>query len=250
MLSLVAHVGRGGAVRQRPAQNLTREEPPIVKFIGEELVEQFRITTWEIWHVGDGSINGVMWTESDALVLTRVSMGEAPGSFDDRVYVMWSIRLRAHLGYKNAGAYGGWRAQPDRWGPPTSIKEEALCNAGCQYEPVRSTFGIYFPLAIKEYSHIRAMVSPTDAQLPDFYLTYLAAEQIMADDIYGMPKALRGYESFRSPQVTWIGQFNRSGGLRSERFFADGNIWRDEYSEDNEFWNSPRPSLDPEHRPR
>ena len=94
---------------------------PFADFISHELVEQFRITTDEIWHEGNGSINGYMKTESNAMVLTRVSMGESPGCLDDRIMIMWNIRLRAELGFKKARSHGGWRAEPDRWGPPTTI---------------------------------------------------------------------------------------------------------------------------------
>jgi len=207
---------------------------PFAEIIGLDLVDQFRITTDEIWHVGNGSINGVMHTESDAMVLTRVSLGETPGNLDDRIYIMWNIRLRAYLGFKNAGAHGGWRAEPNRWGPPTSIKIEALCNGGCQYEAVRATHGIYFPLDIN--SHIRTMISPTDERLADFYVTYMAALEIVNAPITDYPERLRGYESFRAPSVTWIGTRNRSGGLLSTQYFRGGEIWRDEFPQDNVFW--------------
>lgn len=207
---------------------------PFAEIIGSDLVDQFRITTDEIWHVGDGSINGYMFTESDAMVLTRVSLGETPGNLDDRIYIMWNIRLRAVLGFKEAGANGGWRAQPDRRGPMTSIKREALCDGGCQYEAVRATDDIYFPHVIA--SHIRTMIHPTDERLADFYVTYMAALHVLASPMSDFPEEMKGYDGFRSPSVTWIGTRNRSGGLRSVQFFRGGEIWRDEYPEDNEYW--------------
>ena len=207
---------------------------PFAEIIGLDLVDQFRITTDEIWHVGNGSINGVMFTESDAMVLARVAMGESPGCLDDQMYIMWNIRLRAELGFKDAGANGGWRAQPDRWGPPTSIKEEALCDGGCQYEAVRATDGIYFPEIVK--SHIRRMISPTDKELGDFYLSYMVALEIAAAPISDFPEQMRGYDSFRAPSIDWHGRRHRSGGLRSAQFFNGGEIWRDSYPQDNEYW--------------
>ena len=208
--------------------------PPIVEFIGPELVDQFRITSAEIWDAG-GSIQAVMETESDAMVLTRIAMGEAPSSFDDRVWVMWSIKLRAELGYKRAGYYSGYRTLHGRWGPPTSIKHEALCNGGCQYAPVEATFGVYFPLSLS--GHLRAMVSPTDEQLPDFYLTWLVAQEIVSLGLWQMPPAMRGYDNFRSPTVGWVGTIRRPGGAPSIRPFPAGNIWYDDEEADNIWWS-------------
>jgi len=199
------------------------------------MVDLFRITTHEIWHVGNGSINGVMMTEDDAMVLARVAMGESPGCLDDQIYIMWNIRLRAELGFKGAGANGGWRAEPDRWGPPTSIKKEALCDGGCQYEPVRATHNIYFPEVVR--SHIRRMISPVDKELGDFYLSYMAALAVVDAPISDFPEQMKGYDSFRSPSVTWYGQRNRPGGLLSAQFFRGGEIWRDEYPQDNAYWD-------------
>lgn len=208
---------------------------PFAEMIGSDLIDLFRISTHEIWHVGDGSINGVMFTESDAMVLARVAMGESPGSLDDQMYIMWNIRLRAELGFKGAGANGGWRAQPDRWGPPTSIKEEALCDGGCQYEAVRATNGIYFPEIVR--SHIRRMISPTDEELGDFYLSYMAALTIVDAPMSDFPEPLRGYDSFRAPSIDWHGRRHRSGGLLSAQFLRGGEIWRDSYPQDNEYWD-------------
>jgi len=205
---------------------------PFADFISQDLVDQFRITTDEIWHVGDGSIRGYMLTESDAMVLTRVSMGESPGCLDDRMMVMWNIRLRAELGFKNAGPYSGWRAEPDRWGPPTSIKREGVSG---QYAPVMATAGIYFPLSVK--SHIRAMISPTNEQLGAFYLTYMTALKIVDAPMSDYPEQLRGFDSFRSPSIAWYGQRNRPGGLLSVQLFPRGEIWRDAYPQDNVYWD-------------
>jgi hypothetical protein len=162
-------------------------------------------------------------------------MGEAPGSLSDRVYVMWSIRLRAALGFKEA--LPGYLAVADRWGPETSIAVEALCNGGCQYSPVRAADAIYFPCKeLNQYHALRSMLCPTDEQLGDFYLTWQFAEEIAFANLEEFPIELRGFESFRSPSVTWINQVSRPSGQRSVRFFPEGNIWRDEYPQDNAFW--------------
>lgn len=218
--------------------------------VGLDLIEQFRIDTREIWDTG-GSINRLMHTESDEMVLTRVAVGEAPHSLRDRIYVMWNIRLRAELGFKEARNNGGSRAQPNRWGPPTTIKEEALCNGGCQYEPVRATENVYFPFNLPEGSNIRLMTYPPAEYIPEFYFTYQAAITILNQPIIDYPAELHGYDSFRSKSVAWIGTYNRprsDGGLPSTIFdWTYGNVWRDEYPQDNVFWDDYQP--EPTHEP-
>ncbi len=213
------------------------ELSPIEEMIGIELLEQFTITTCEIWGKGDGSINTYMMTESDAMVMTRVAMGEAPGSFDDRYYIMWNIKMRAELGFKNAGA-GGWDPPTNIWGEPTSIKQEALCWGGCQYAPVYALSNIYFPEELgRGRDYIRGMIAPhTNFQLMNFWLTYLIALEIVDASILDMPVDLRGYDSFKSPQIDWIGTRYWDGGFKNVQFFEYGNIWQDRYSQDNEYW--------------
>jgi hypothetical protein len=222
---------------------------PIVAELGADQVDAWRIES--AWICG-GSMNRCMHRESEALVMARVAMGEAPDSLSDRVYVMWSIKLRAALGFKEA--LPGWRAPEDRWGPETSIYVEALCNGGCQYTPVRAADGIYFGCALSEHHALRAMLCPTDEQLQEFAWTLAFAEAIAEAPLTDMPEELRGYESFRSPQITWYGQRNREGGLLSRQFFPGGNIWRDEYGQDNVWWErataqaptpTPSPDLEP-----
>lgn len=212
--------------------------PPIYNQIGGPLVEQFRITTAEIWAAG-GTVQDVMLGETDAMVLTRTAMGEAPQSFDDRFYIMWLIRLRAELGYKNASRRG-WDPPDDRWGDPTSIKREALCLDGCQFAPVEATFGIYFPANMRG-GNIKAMIYPGAETLPAFLLTWQAAQAIAAAPMTDFPERLRGYDGFRSPTVDWIGTHYYSGGLPSVRFFRNGNIWRDGSPIDNAYWLAPPP---------
>lgn len=214
--------------------------PPVLDLFGQPMVDSLRITTDEIWHVGDGSVQGVMLTESDPLVIARVAMGESPSSLNDRIYILWLIRLRAELGYKNAGSFGGYRAQPDRWGPPTTLKQEAVCDGGCQFEAVRATYGLYFPLSSKS-STVRAMISPNDEQIADLWLTYQAAVFVLSSPLSSFPAELRGYDSFRSPSVDWYGPRHRPGGLRSRQFFPQAHIWRDELPQDNAFWSAFQP---------
>ncbi|MGH9158183.1 MAG: hypothetical protein ACRD1K_20635 [Acidimicrobiales bacterium] len=222
----------GTTAAQGPPTATPTVVPPIYEQIGPGLVDQFRIES--VWTCG-GSVNRCMHAESDPLILARVAMGEAPHSLSDRVYIMWSIRLRAALGFKES--LPGYRAVPNRWGPETSIAVEALCNGGCQYSPVRAAEGIYFPCQELAETHaLRSMLCPTDEQLEDFYLTWTFAEAIAFARFDEFPLELRGYESFRSPDVTWHGQVNRPGGLRSAQFFRRGNIWRDEFPQDNVFW--------------
>lgn len=238
-LILLSFSAPAKAERRCPSTFFLMEITPIQEMIGFELLDQFTITTCEIWQEGGGSINGYMMTESDAMILTRVAMGEAPASFDDRFYIMWNIKLRVELGFKNAGD-GGWDPPTDKWGDPTSIRREALCWGGCQYAPVRATSNIYFPEELgRGQDFIRGMLAPhTSSQLMNFWFTYQAALEIVDVPITDMPMELRNYDSFRSPQVDWIGTRHWIGGYKSVQFFEYGNIWRDQYSQDNEFWQS------------
>lgn len=203
---------------------------PIVEELGE-LVDQWRMET--VWDCG-GTVNRCMHTESEALVLARVALGEAPNSMGDRFYIMWSIKLNAALGFKEA--LPGWRRPEASWGPPTSIYVEALCNGGCQYSPVRAAEQIFFPCELSQYHALRSMLCPTDEQLMEFYWTVFFAEIIVASDLEKFPGPLKGYEHFRSPTIDGEGRFHREGGERSRIFFSGGNVWRDEYSEDDIFW--------------
>jgi hypothetical protein len=211
------------------------EEPsPIEYFIGLDLVRKIRITTQDIWDAG--SMADVLWGEDDAMVMARIAMGESPSSFNDRVYIMWNIRLRAELGFKGAGYYSGNRSIPDRWGPETTIKQEALCYGGCQFSPARAVHNIYFPLNVN--SHLRKMLYPLDEDLIDFLITYRMALQILEADFDSeFPEELKGYDGFRSPTVSWIGRIDWEGGLPSVQFFARQEVWRDECDKDNVYWN-------------
>ena len=217
-----------------PYDEFAGEQPsPIEYFIGLDMVRKIRITTQDIWDAG--SVADIMWNEEDALVLTRIAMGESPSSFNDRVYIMWNIRLRAELGFKGAGYYSGYRSIPDLWGPETSIKQEALCYGGCQFSPAQAVSGIYFPLKVK--SHLRKMLYPIDEDLIDFLITYRMALQILeADFDNDFPEELKGYDGFRSPSISWVGRIDWKGGLPSIQFFERQNVWRDEYGKDNLYW--------------
>jgi len=206
---------------------------PVSDLIGAALVDAFRIE--DGWRCG-GSAQRCMWGEDDALILARVAIGESPSSPNDQIYIMWLIRFRAYLGFKNAGAYSGWENDPARWGPATSIKREALCSGGCQFSPVRAADDIYFGCSLRDTHPLRKMLCPTDEQLPDFAFAYGAAQQIVAAPITDFPVELRGYDNFRSPSITGPGQFNGGGGLRSAQFWPRANIWRDEFTDDNLFW--------------
>ena len=202
--------------------------------VGFELVDFFRIE--DGWKCG-GSAHDCMTHEEDALILARIAIGESPSSPGDQIYIMWLIKLRAYLGFKNAGHYGGWRDMPARWGPATMIAQEALCNGGCQFSPARAAVDIYFPCLLAETNPMRKMLCPVDADLPDFLFAYTAAQAILAAPVSDFPIELRGYDNFRSPSI--VGERQRTrlpDGLLSRQFFARANIWRDEFPDDNEFW--------------
>lgn len=230
------------AAQPPPTPTPTPTAPaPMVEWIGPELISEFRMET--VWDCG-GTVNRCMHTESEALVLARVAIGEAPNSFGDRVYIMWSIKMNAALGFKEA--LPGWRRPVDSWGPPTGIYVEALCNGGCQYSPVRIADQIFYPCELSQHHALRSMLCPTDEQLGGFWGTYLYAEKIVAADLSDFPEPLKGYEHFRSPTIDGVGRFHREDGRRSRIFFPGGNVWRDEYPNDDAFWGlEPPPEEDP-----
>lgn len=207
----------------------------IEQMIGKELVDKFRIE--DVWACGD-SVNECMMKEEPALILARVALGETPASPSDQMYYFWLIKLRSYLGFKNAGHYSGNRDMEARWGPPTSIAREALCVGGCQFEAVRATHGIYFPCSLSRYHQLRIMLCPTDEDLPKFFMAYQAAQYVLDAPLEDFPEEMIGYDNFRSPTITGPGQRNRPGGLLSQQFFLWGEIWRDEFKDDNEFWAS------------
>lgn len=211
-------------------------DTPATDVLGHELVDLFRIEN--TWPCG-GSAHACLAQESDALVLTRIAFGESASSLNDRIFIMWLIRLRAALGYKSAGYFSGYRDMLDRWGEPTSIKTEALCVDGCQFTPARAAQGVYFP-CFAEPGHIRSMLCPSDDELADFFVTYLAAQQIVDAPLTDFPSALRGYDGFRSPSVVGVGRKYRLGGLPSAQFWPSANIYLDEQPDDNLYWETHR----------
>ena len=209
----------------------------VTSIMGSDLVDLFRIE--DGWACG-GSAHECMKNEEDAMVLARIAMGESPSSPGDQIYIMWLIKFRAYLGFKNAGAYSGWYNDRARWGPGTSIKRESLCYGGCQFSPARAALDIYFPCLLSETSPMRKMLCPIDADLPDFLFAHTAAQAILAAPISDFPIELRGYDNFRSPSIVGEGQRNRlPNGLLSRQFFPRANIWRDEFPDDNAYWLTP-----------
>jgi hypothetical protein len=176
-----------------------------------------------------------MIREPDSLVLTRIALGEAPGCPQDQEYVMWNIRMRAELGYKNYGA-GSGAHKIDRWGAPTSIQMEGLCVRSCQYEIMEVAEQVFDPRNAN-LRVLRLMLYPGPDQLQEFYEAYLMAQRIMSKDLVDMPEELQGYDGFVAfaPGGTgwsdWIG-----GGLKRVQFFKCGNVWADRHKEDNRWF--------------
>lgn len=203
-----------------------------------ELIDLFRITTCEIWNVGGGNLHSVVEQESDALIITRVAMGENPHSLTERMYIMWLIRLRAELGYKNAGRRGFVQPEASWWDEPTTIKQEALCIGGCQFAPVKMWGGVYFPANLKP-GQLSAMVYPKGEQLLDFWHTYQIALIVLEMPMSNYPHEFRGYDEFRSSAITITGLTYREGGLQSRYMVRETfpyNIFRDVSTWDNVFW--------------
>lgn len=226
---------------------------PAVGVVGQDMVDLYRIEN--SWRCG-GDVHDCMMAEDDALVLARIALAEAPSSVNDQIAVMWLIRLRAELGYKNRKYSQGWCGDrwcyiPGVWGDPTSIKTEALCVEGCQFSPAQYAQHVYFPCGLADTNHMRLALCPTDDQLGAFAVAYAAAQVVLAAPLSEFPAELRGFDSFRSPSVAGEGQRNRVDGLRSVKLWPGGNIWRDELLDDNIFWGmveatpTPKPVLQP-----
>ena len=221
---------------------------PITNIPGMDLKDKFRITREEVMAAG-GMLN-YLNSESEAMVLTRIAVGESPSNGTDRFLIMWQIKIRAELGYKN-GISRGYSPPLDRWGPKTSIKIEGLAPATFQYDVVRSVKDTIDPeLTWHETRHQRLMLSPTDDYLPAFEYTYNQALQIvnLPVDRYTVPSLIRGYDGHQGPQVASEGWtyadggglpsviFGRKGTSKSGYDNMDGNIWQDRQFQDNIFF--------------
>jgi hypothetical protein len=209
--------------------------PDPYQLIEPELIEKFRITTPEIAELGNWYVNAYMLHEEDALVLTRTALPESPESLDDRILVMWLIRIRADLGYKNAKwAFSG---TVDRFGPPSTIKMEALCIGGCQFEVWRAAQYVTNPAKLASTGILRLMLHPRDEDLMKFYETYQAALEIVNAPLSEAPELVRGYDGFLSPGAsdTHFRDWKPNGLLRLQHY-EGGNVWIDYDKRDNFFF--------------
>lgn len=172
-----------------------------------------------------GGMENYLWRESDTCTLTRVSMGESHENGPDRVLIMWLIKMRAELGFGNA-PHRGWNPPHDRWGEPTSIKQEALDPK--QFDSVAKAYATIDPEAWPETGNIRAMLSPTDNQLPNFQSTLQIAAEIAVQPLSSIPDHLKGYDEFRAFELGrgWI-------GAKQTESLAGANYYRDAYWIDN-----------------
>jgi len=203
------------------------------------LIEQFRITSEEVGEIGHWSMGGYLIRESDALILTRVALGEAPYCLQDQIYIMWNIKLRAELGYKNYNK-GPNAHKIDRWGAPTSIQMEALCVGGCQYDIVRVIENVIYPERADNI--LRLMLHPDNEQLEQFYNAYEEAVRILSLPLSEMPEELIGYDGFLSNEASDTNFIDWYGGNKRIQLTSCGNVWNDKYKEDNRWFilqNSP-----------
>ena len=201
-----------------------------------EQIDQFRITAEELGTIGHWSVNGYMIRESDALVMTRIALGEAPYCPQDQEYVMWNIRVRAELGYKNYGS-GTPAHKIDRWGAPTSIQMEGLCVRSCQYQIMVLAERVINPKNA-DLTILRLMLYPEDgSQLRQFYRAYRMARRILLRPLTDMPEELQGYDSFVAPSRGGTGWNDwKPNGLKRVQFFTCGNVWVDRLKEDNRWF--------------
>ncbi|MDW8241510.1 MAG: RHS repeat-associated core domain-containing protein, partial [Acidobacteriota bacterium] len=182
-----------------------------------------------------GGLLQYLRSESDAMILTRISMAEALAAPADRENVMWIIKIRAEYGYSN----GKRRHKGDpiiRWGDKTDIRTEGVNTSQFEsvgkvvdsYERLRDQFN---PAGFGGGTNLRAMLHPTDAQLAQFRATYQTALRVVATSVTSAPAKIKGYDTFFATTTVW--QPNYPTGLKPTRFEANGNVFKDLFPGDN-----------------
>jgi RHS repeat-associated protein len=204
-------------------------------------LDKMRITREDVDNAG-GSVITYLRGEDEALIATRVAIGEASNSLDKQ-YVLWIIRKRIELGFWGSSANDVVLAEgqfhvmanvktSDNNNNPfypeyiaiTKDKEDDLRRALTNRQPFNdfnncSTFS--------DILH----VCNDEARQQEFRNTYAEAVTILNSPISLVPDPLRGYDSFLSSDNP-EGEIFRTGGLGS-RQLAGGNVYNDQFPEDN-----------------
>jgi hypothetical protein len=188
-------------------------------------------------------------SEKDAVLLTRLAMAESRRSSEDRVYVMWIVRLRTEIAYS---------VNVPKPGQKTSVQQEIFSPG--QFAVIPEILNVADPRAVALGNNIslacggqiNGAIYPCDVSghpenppnpddpnaqaLEDWKQTYNNAQIILAVSSEQFPSVfpekLRGYDGFRG--------YNTGSGVR---FVEDvGNFYYDETNRDEEWlWPTPTP---------
>ena len=130
----------------------------------------FRITNDEVDAAG-GMFN-YLQTESEALLLARLAMGEgADSNADDQKFVMWTVKARTIIGVSSKRQYH-----------PTTIKAEILHPD--QYCAITSLIAVQYPENLgDDGSNIKRMGYPRDADLSQFNMRVYGSDGTICQEL-------------------------------------------------------------------
>ena len=154
----VKPTGDSGQGTPTPSANctltLTPTNKPTPTLTDDEL---FQITAEEIQLAG-GIIN-VLKNEDTSLLLARVAIGEAQDREDERLRIMWLVKVRAELGYSNS-VRGINTSFLDRFGVKSTVESELLEPGEFEVIDYIRDQNISNP-QLEPDSNIKAMLYPT-----------------------------------------------------------------------------------------
>jgi hypothetical protein len=196
----------------------------------EKWAEIARITREDIQAYG-GTMESYWRSESPEITLARIALAESPHSKQDRRYVMWIVKIRAHVGYFSNGA----------------IIDEVWAREPWQFEPVYDIRNVFDPRAeaaagvFKCGNNVNLMIYPCDDQnhpddlnslaLTTFIETVAVAKQILDTPIQAAPEELSGMDSFVAPERGHCGT--------GKSLVPGGNCYYDGTDLDDNLWASP-----------
>ncbi len=183
--------------------------------------------------------------------MARIAMGEATDNSDERLRIMWLIKIRAELGYMNANARGRDLFYIDHYGQKSTIRNELLKDSK-QFQVVDAALPVLDPerdTYLANLPHIKAMLYPNDNQVEEFKTLYSNAKLILTIQEDGLKTStdpqlnqIRGYDEYRAYAITKSeeGQVLWNGGKTSQLLGSGSsntiNLWRDVLPMDNVFF--------------
>lgn len=143
-------------------------------------------------------------SESDALLLARLAIGEGvEGSTIDQNYIMWTVKIRAEVGYSNYRA-GTYQIAPT----PTSIKQEIFATN--QYQSITGQNGVGGIITGNNWaivteqtncgsSFVRMGNPCSDLDLQRLKSAYSDAQAILAQNVKNAPDQIKDFDTYISP---------------------------------------------------